>query len=56
MPGLELETNPVIGCSCEDRCCASAKKCCPHNSDASFAYTMAKRVRLMPGLYVNSLS
>lgn len=49
MPGIEINSNPVFGCSCEPRCCAGAKKCCPHSSDAVFAYTSAKRVRLPPG-------
>ena len=49
MPGLVIDNDAVMGCNCEVRCCAGAKRCCPHNNDALFAYTSAKRVRLMPG-------
>ncbi|XP_067932494.1 histone-lysine N-methyltransferase SUV39H2-like [Watersipora subatra] len=49
MPGLSLNTEAMLGCSCEVKCCAGSKHCCPHNNDSVFAYTSAKRVRLMPG-------
>ena len=49
MDGLTVQSEPVMGCCCEDKCTASKKTCCPHNSDADFAYTPGKRVRLIPG-------
>ncbi|KAF6017314.1 hypothetical protein EB796_024381 [Bugula neritina] len=49
MPGLVLDSEPVIGCSCEGGCHPRQRTCCSANSHTVFAYTISRKVRVEPG-------